>query len=365
MSGYIGLPDFKHGDAGRLGVLLVNLGTPDNPRAPGVRRFLAEFLWDPRVVEMPRWLWWPILRVILRIRPARSAHAYQQIWTPQGSPLMLHSRELAARLQAMLDAAQPAAASGIRVELAMTYGSPSIPQALARLRAAGMRRLLVLPLYPQYSATTTASVFDRVTSELQRWRWLPELRFVNGYHDEPAYLAAIADSIARQWQAQGRKHLLFSFHGMPQRYLLAGDPYYCYCMATARQVGQQLGLAATDWSISFQSQVGRGEWLRPYTDEVLPKFAAGTHRDLTVVCPGFAVDNLETLEEIQLRNRALFLHSGGQSYDYVPALNANPEHVALLADLIRRHIQGWPEATGAAPVDSSARERALRAGASQ
>jgi ferrochelatase len=366
MPEYSGLPEFRHGSTAQLGVLLVNLGTPDNPQPPAVRRFLAEFLWDPRVIESPRWLWWLILHgVILRIRPRRSSHAYQQIWTAEGSPLMLHSRELTRRLQQAFDSAQSDGTPGVRMELAMTYGSPSIRDALARLRDAGMRRLLVLPLYPQYSATTTASVFDRVTTELHRWRWIPELRFVNGYHDDPAYIAAITASIAQQWQLQGRKHLLFSFHGVPKRYLLAGDPYYCYCMATARRVGEQLGLNDQQWSISFQSQVGREEWLRPYTEEILPEFAAGKHRALTVVCPGFAADNLETLEEIQIRNRELFLSRGGESYDYIPALNASPAHVDLLANLIRRHIQGWPEATAVVPVDALARERALRAGASQ
>jgi ferrochelatase len=360
MSGYQGLPDYRHGSAASLGVLLVNLGTPDNPKPPAVRRFLAEFLWDPRVIETPRWFWWLVLHgVILRIRPRKSSHAYQQIWTAAGSPLMVHSRELAAQLQANVGS------PSIRIELAMTYGSPSIADALGRLRAAGMRRLLVLPLYPQYSATTTASVFDRVSSTLQRWRWLPEVRFVNGYHDDPAYIRAIATSITQYWQQHGRKHLLYSFHGVPKRYLLAGDPYYCYCLATARLVGEHLGLAAEDWSLSFQSQVGREEWLRPYTEEVLPQYAAGKHRDLTVICPGFAADNLETLEEIQLRNRELFLSRGGNSYDYVPALNATSDHVTLIAGLIQRHIQGWPEAAGAVPVDPLAQTRAMRAGASQ
>lgn len=362
MPGYIGLPDYKHGSTERLGVLLVNLGTPDNPHPPAVRRFLAEFLWDPRVIETPRWLWWMILHgVILRIRPSRSSHAYQQIWTDAGSPLMVHSRELTTKLQQELS---QAGAGNVKIELAMTYGSPSIASGLASLREAGARRLLILPLYPQYSATTTASVFDRVSRELRRWRWIPELRFITGYHEEPGYIAAIASSISANWQKQGRKHLLFSFHGVPKRYLLAGDPYYCFCMATARLVGERLGIGTSDWSVSFQSQVGREEWLKPYTEAVLPEYAAGKHRDLTVICPGFAADNLETLEEIQIRNRELFLSRGGNTYDYVPALNATADHVALLAGLIRKHIQGWPESTGETRADSTAMARARQAGAS-
>ena len=353
---YIGLPDYAHGSAERLGVLLVNLGTPDDPHPPAVRRFLAEFLWDPRVIETPRWLWWLILHgVILRIRPSRSSHAYRQIWTEAGSPLMRHSRELAQRLQESLD-------PSVMVELAMTYGSPSIASGLRRLRDAGVRRLLVLPLYPQYSGTTTASVFDRVTAELQRWRWLPEVRFVNEYHDDPAYIAAIVASIAAHWQLHGRRHLLFSFHSTPKRYLLAGDPYHCQCRKTARLITEQLQLMPADWSISFQSRVGREEWLRPYTDELLVDYAGGKQLDLDVVCPGFAADNLETLEEIEIRNRELFLGKGGKSYHYIPALNASDDHVELMSQLVKRHMQGWTVQTDPAAKEAS-KVRALQAGA--
>jgi protoporphyrin/coproporphyrin ferrochelatase len=252
----------------------------------------------------------------------------------------------------------------IPVELAMTYGSPSIPRALRRLQAAGARRLLVLPLYPQYSGTTTASVFDQVTTELQRWRWLPEVRFVNEYHDEPAYIAAIAASVTAHWQKHGKRHLLFSFHSTPKSYLLAGDPYHCQCLKTARLVTERLRLAAGDWSISFQSRVGREEWLRPYTDDLLREYAGGKQQNLDVLCPGFAADNLETLEEIDIRNRELFLTNGGKSYHYIPALNATDNHVDLLAGLVRRHTQGWIDNANAAD-DPEARTRALRAGAAR
>lgn len=362
MPDYIGDSSFQHGSPDRLGVLLVNLGTPDGPDPGSVRRFLAQFLWDPRVVEAPRWLWWLALHgVILRIRPSKSAHAYQQIWTPTGSPLLIHSTALAKgvgdALRARLDAV---------VALGMSYGSPSIPSALEQLRAQGVRRLIVLPLYPQYSCSTTASVFDRVTRELQRWRWVPELRFIGSYHDDAGYIHALADSIERHWRTHQKHPLLFSFHGVPKRYLLAGDPYHCQCLKTARLVAQSLSLTEQEWSVSFQSQVGREEWLRPYTDEHLLEFAKNGPKRVTVVCPGFATDCLETLEEIALRNREAFLATGGEAYDYVPALNAEEAHVATLANLISRHAQGWPETSNASRDDLEAsRQRALQAGAAR
>lgn len=375
MQDYLGLPEFEHGSTARRGVLLVNLGTPEAPTPGAVRKFLAEFLWDPRVVEAPRWLWWLALHgVILRVRPGKSAHAYQQIWTPQGSPLLLHCRELADRLQASLhqeliagktpdipNRSTPQAPA--RVALAMTYGSPSIADTLLQMQREGVRQLLVLPLYPQYSGTTTAAVFDRVTRALQLWRWVPELRFITQYHDEPTYVSALARSIEQHWRTHPRQHLIFSFHGVPQRYLTAGDPYYCQCQKTARLVCEQLGLGADDWSVSFQSQVGREEWLRPYTNELLVRYAQGEHRHVTLVCPGFATDCLETLEEIVIRNRELFLAHGGLGYDYVPALNASDAHVNLLAELVLRHTQGWLDADARSESAADTKARAVRQGA--
>lgn len=359
---YLGTSEFEHGAAERIGVLLVNLGTPDSPEPADVRRFLAEFLWDPRVIEAPRWLWWLALHgVILRIRPAKSAHAYSQIWTESGSPLMVHSRALTEAIRSRLRALLGDLA---RVDLAMTYGNPSIASAMQAMHEANVRRLLVLPLYPQYSATTTASVFDRVSNVLQTWRWLPELRFVTGYHDEPDYIAATADSIRRHWQTHERGHLLFSFHGIPRRYVLAGDPYHCYCAKTARLIAEQLGLSEDEWSMSYQSQYGREEWLRPYTDELLTRYAKEGRTSVTVACPGFATDCLETLEEIALRNRDTFLANGGRSYSYVPALNASDAHVDFLCGLIRRHLQGWPLAAPA-PDAAAIKERARRQGAAR
>ncbi|MET0988895.1 MAG: ferrochelatase [Steroidobacteraceae bacterium] len=331
---------FQHGSIATTAVLLVNLGTPDAPTPVAVRAFLKEFLSDPRVVEAPRWLWWLALNgAILRIRPRRSAHAYQQIWTERGSPLLVHSRELASKLQDRLQHLS----HGFRLALGMTYGSPSIHSALAQLKAAGMRRLLVLPLYPQYSATTTGSVFDCVTRELQSWRWVPELRFVTQYFREPLYLQAAADNIREFWRTQGRKHLLFSFHSIPRRYFAAGDPYFCQCQETARQIAELLELPGSEWSVTFQSQVARQEWLKPYTDQWLVERARAGLKGVTVACPGFAIDNLETLEEIAIRNRQAFLGAGGEQYDYVPALNATESHVELLTQLILEHTQGWNE----------------------
>lgn len=335
----------------RLGVLLVNLGTPDELTVPAIRRFLAEFLWDPRVIEAPRWLWWLALHgYILRVRPSRSLHAYRQIWTDAGSPLLIHSEALTRRVAALLRERLP-----VSVALGMTYGSPSIPHALASLRREGMNRLIVLPLFPQYSGTTTASVFDRVTSELQRWRRIPQMRFINGYHDEPAYIEAVAESIRQHRRTDPTSHLLFSFHGIPQRYVQAGDPYYEYCKRSANLIAAKLGLAEDAWTLGFQSQVGREEWLRPYTDEWLMNAARRGIKRVTVACPGFATDCLETLEEIAIRNRAAFLEHGGESYEYVPALNEAEEHARCLADLILRHAGQGPAHIEQAAAESGPR----------
>jgi len=226
----------------------------------------------------------------------------------------------------------------------MSYGSPSIPDSVEKMHRAGVRRLIVLPLYPQYSGTTTASVFDRVSRALGRFRDVPALRFIADYHADAGYIQALADSVRRHWQSHGRQHLLLSFHGIPRSYVEAGDPYHRQSLATARLLGEALGLTPDEWSIAFQSQVGRDEWLRPYTDELLVQYAKGKHRRISVICPGFATDCLETLEEIAIRNRALFLENGGETYDYIPALNATDPHVATLADLIVRNAQGWQAA---------------------
>lgn len=320
-------------------VLLVNLGTPDAPTTSAVRRYLAEFLSDPRVIETPRWLWWPILHgVILRIRPARSAHAYSSIWTEQGSPLLVLSRELTAKLREVF------AADGVRVELAMRYGNPSVRDTIARLQEDGVRRLLVLPLYPQYSAASTGSAFDAATRALQAQRWPPELRFVNDYHDNTRYIDALAASIQAHWQDHGRaQKLLLSFHGLPQRCIEAGDPYLDQCRATTARLRAKLGLGEDACALGFQSRVGREAWIKPYTEELLDRWPGEGVRSIQVLCPGFAVDCLETLEEIAIRDRARFIAAGGESLEYIPALNAGQAHVDTLAELVRRHLRGWTE----------------------
>ncbi|HET9694724.1 MAG TPA: ferrochelatase [Steroidobacteraceae bacterium] len=366
MTQYLGTPDYTHGAPARVGVLLVNLGTPADPSPGAVRRYLAEFLWDPRVIEMPRWLWWLILHgIILRIRPRRSAHAYQKIWTAAGSPLLIESRALADGLAHRL---QRKFGDNVVVDLAMTYGEPSIVAALERFRAQNVQRLLVLPLYPQYSSTTTGSIFEFVTRELGGWRWMPELRFVNQYWQNERYLAAVADSIAEHWRSHGRKHLLFSFHSIPKRYFLAGDPYHCFCHGTARGVAQRLGLAEGDWSIGFQSRFGREEWLKPYVDVLLQEYAQRGPKQVSVVCPGFATDCLETLEEISMQNRELYLGRGGEAFDYVPCLNSSDAHVDVLEEVVAQHSQGWPELLAGPVVHATragSRERALALGAAQ
>jgi ferrochelatase len=331
---------YRHDLPETLGVLMVNLGTPEAPTPAAVRRYLAEFLDDPRVIEMPRALWWLILHgIILRVRPHRSAHAYRKVWTERGSPLMDISRRQTGALQEALEMELPVR---VKVVLAMRYGSPSVAEGLRALRSANVRRLLVLPMYPQYSATTTASVFDAVTSELRRWRWVPELRFVNQYHDDPAYVEALATSIACYREAQGESdRLLFSFHGIPKDYFLAGDPYFCQCQKTARLVAGQLGLKRDRWQVSFQSRVGAKEWLKPYTDRQLKEWGAAGVQRVQVLCPGFSADCLETLEEIAVENRDHFLEAGGKEYGYIPALNDTPGHIAALAGVVRRHCGGW------------------------
>jgi ferrochelatase len=342
------------GTANRDGVavVLVNLGTPSAPTTSAVRRYLRQFLSDPRVIEQPRWLWWLILNgVILRLRPARSARAYASIWSEAGSPLLVYSRALAEALGRSL---QVQTGDRVQVHLAMTYGEPALPDVLRRLVDDGQRRVLVLPLYPQYSATSTGAVFDALAETVKTLRWPPELRTIGDYHDQPAHIEALARSVERHWAQHGRaERLLLSFHGIPQRYVAAGDPYAAQCRATAQRLAARLGLDADAWCVSFQSRVGREEWLRPYTDQILEELAKSGVESIQVLCPAFAVDCLETLEEIAVENRERFLHAGGRRYEYIAALNDGDDQVAALSELVLRHIQGWlpaaPPAAAGAP----------------
>ena len=333
-------PDYSHLEHDKIGILLTNLGTPDTCETGDVRRYLKEFLWDPRVVEVPRPIWWFALNlVILNTRPKRSAAAYKKIWTEEGSPLLRISEQQASALQHTLDEKY---ADRFKVVLAMRYGNPSISDGLEQLRQAGARQVLVFPLYPQYSASTVASTFDAVTAELQHWRWIPELRFVNHYHDNEHYIEALAQSIRDFWREHGKpEKLLMSFHGVPKDYLLKGDPYHCECHKTGRLLAQKLELDDDSWQLSFQSRLGPKEWLKPYTDQTLESLGKQGVKNVQVVCPGFSADCLETLEEIAMENRDTFLEAGGEQYDYIPCLNSRDNHIDMMLQLVEQHTAGW------------------------
>ncbi|MDT8439060.1 MAG: ferrochelatase [Wenzhouxiangellaceae bacterium] len=341
-----------HAEPARAGVLLANLGTPERPDAAALRRYLREFLWDPRVVEVPRPLWWLILNlVIVPFRSPRSAAAYRRVWTERGSPLLFHTVDLARAMQREFERNHPQ----VRVYEAMRYGQPGIAEALARMREDNVQRVIVLPLYPQYSATTTASVFDGLAQALKQVRWLPELRVVSHYHHDEAWVEAVADRIRAHQAEHGKpERLVFSFHGIPKKYLLDGDPYYCQCQSSARRIARRLDLEPEDWLVTFQSRLGKAEWLKPYTDKTLERLAGEGVGHVQVVCPGFAVDCLETIDEIGLENRELFEESGGTRYEYIPALNAGADHARVLAELCWRHGQGWPEFGARDTLDAEA-----------
>ena len=359
MSDYQGTPNFIHGNAPLTGVLLCNLGTPQAPTTSGVRKYLAEFLSDPRVVELPRALWLPLLHiVILTLRSPRSAHAYRKVWTPEGSPLLTGTAKLGAALEPVL---QQAHGESVTVEIAMRYGQPSIPQAIDRLLARNVRRILVVPLYPQYASATTASVFDAVSRHCQTLRWVPELRFVSDYHQQPQYIRALADSVTAHWQQHGKPdRLLFSFHGIPHDTFIDGDPYFCQCQATARKVRESLAPEADDAQVVFQSRVGPKQWLEPYTDHAIISAAQNGAKTIDVLCPGFAVDCLETLEEIAMQYADLFVDNGGRELRYIPALNDSHGHIEALAAVVANHLAGWTDATGQLPTLSDGARQALR-----
>lgn len=332
--------DCQHPSFTPLGILLTNLGTPAAPTPKALRRYLKEFLWDPRVVEIYRPLWWLLLHtLVLPFRAGRSAKIYQAIWTPQGSPLLLNMQQLTEKLTTQL---QQVLEVPIVLSLGMRYGNPSIAEGLAQLQQAKVQRILVLPLYPQYASATTGSTFVAVSDILKTWRWIPELHFINHYADFPDYINALAMSIQNHWQTSGKKrYLLFSFHGIPKRAQLAGDPYYCYCHKTARLIAAKLELANDEWAMVFQSRFGKAQWLQPYCDQILVELPRKGIVEADIICPGFAVDCLETLEEIAINNRALFIKAGGKELHYIPALNASSAQIDLLTTLIQQHILSW------------------------
>jgi ferrochelatase len=355
-------PLFTHGQAPRTAVLYCNLGTPDAPTTSAVRRYLAEFLSDQRVVEIPRILWLLILHgIILRFRPAKSAAKYASIWTPEGSPLKIGTEKQAKLLQGWLGEQ----GEKVLVRWAMRYGSTSIASQLDALKAEGVTRVLVLPAYPQYSATTTASLFDAVYTWASTIRSIPELRFVNHYHDHPAYIEALAASIRSYWTGKTRPDVLvMSFHGVPERTLTLGDQYHCECFKTARLLADALGLSKDQYKVTFQSRLGRAKWLEPYTEPTLIAMAQSGVQRVDVVCPGFTSDCLETLEEINMEAREAFLHAGGKAFGYIPCLNDDPAGITALAAVAQQHLAGWDTQALADPRTlAAARAAALALGA--
>ena len=344
---------FSHKSQLKTGILITNLGTPDAPTAAALKSYLREFLWDKRVVDLPRPVWWMILQIILLIRPSASAKNYKKVWTESGSPLLSISKK---QLEAIGQRISELSQAPVEVELGMRYGNPSIKHALQKLWQANVHRVLVFPLYPQYSSSTTASTFDAVAQAVRDWRWVPEFRFINGYHDDPLYIDALVNSIQESWKQNGQSQmLLFSFHGTPKRFLTTGDPYHCQCQATARLVAEQLGIVESRWQVTFQSIFGREEWLQPYTINTLETLAKSGVKSVDVVCPGFSADCLETLEEIEEQNREAFLKAGGETFHYIPALNDREDHIDALVEQIRTHLGGWLDLSK--PWDSKLHEQ--------
>ena len=337
---YINNTDFTHSKKAKVGVLLTNLGTPDAPTPSALRRYLKEFLSDPRVVEAPRFIWWLVLNlVILTIRPRRSAAAYKTVWTDEGSPLLIHTKAQAEKVRRQLTDKY---GDDVVVEFAMRYGNPSVDSVIENMLEQGVIKLVVLPLYPQYSATTTASTFDAIAQSLTKRRAIPELRFIKNYHDFQPYIDALANKIDQHWQQHGRADkLIFSYHGIPKRYLTNGDPYHCECYKTSRLVAEKLGLNEDEYMTTFQSRFGREEWLKPYTDHTLQALPSQGVKSLQVVCPGFSSDCLETIEEIGEENRDYFLEAGGERFEYIQALNSDESHINALTQLIENNLTGW------------------------
>ena len=318
----------------KIGVLLANLGSPTAPTTQAVRRFLKDFLWDPRVVNLPRPLWWVILHFfVLPFRPARSAKAYRKVWHEKGSPLTYLTRELTEKTADQLNV------KGITTNFVMRYGEPSIANQLRAFKKAGITDLIILPLYPQYSSTTTASIYDHLVKELNKWRHLPNIQFISDYHQDKHYIAAVAESIELAWHEQGKNELLLmSFHGLPAQLTKWGDPYFHQCHKTAALIAEKLDLSEKQWMIVFQSRFGKAEWLKPYCVDTLQNLPAQGIKTVDVVCPGFAVDCLETLEEIAMENKSIFMKAGGTSYRYIPALNDSVAHVNAIVNLLEQKI---------------------------
>ena len=359
---FLAEPAHAHGTQARTAILLINLGTPEAPTRAAVRNYLKEFLSDPRVVEIPRPIWWLILNaIILNLRPAKSAAKYAQIWGTDGSPLKVHTERQTELLRGYLGArCHP----GLVVDCAMRYGSPSIGSVLARLKQQRCERILVLPLYPQYAASTSASAFDAVSAFFSRSRDIPELRMVKHFHDHPAYIAALAEGVRKHWAQHGKPDkLLMSFHGLPRYTLERGDPYHCECQKTARLLAEALELASEQYQLSFQSRFGRAQWLQPYTAAMLAQWGNAGLRRVDVVCPGFVADCLETLEEIGMEGKAAFLSAGGREFHAIPCLNQNDAWIQALGQIVLEHLHGWIGVEASPDVSAQSRRRALALGA--
>ena len=332
--------NYAHGDERKIGVLLVNLGTPDAPTTSAVRKYLSEFLSDPRIVEIPRLIWWLILNlIILNIRPKKSRDLYRKIWLDKGSPLLVISKSIVEKLKQSKNISDK---KYIIIDLAMRYGNPSIKTSLENFKKHNINKLAVIPMFPQYSAATTASIFDKLSEELSKWRNIPDLRFLSTYHDNNLYINACAQKIKNSWAKQEKaKKLVFSFHGLPQINLHKGDPYHCYCHKTARLIADELKLDQEDYIVTFQSRFGKQVWLKPYTDDVLAKLAADGVDSVDIFCPGFLCDCLETLEEINMQSREHYISSGGENFNYIAALNDDEENILSLETIILNEVSNW------------------------
>jgi ferrochelatase len=328
---FIGEENFKHQNRQKIGVLICNLGTPESYQTKDVRRFLRQFLSDGRVIEIPKIIWWFILNgIILTLRPSKSAKLYKSVWTKEGSPLLVFSKKLIEKLKLVTN-------DDCEVELAMRYGNPNMEEALLSLKNKNCRKLIVLPMFPQYSGTTTGSIFDEVTRILSKWRWVPSLNFINSYHDNDYYINALADSISTHLQKNTPQKIIFTYHGIPKRNFDLGDPYQCYCQKTTRLVAEKLNLKEDEYMTTFQSRFGPAEWLKPYTSDTMEELPKKGIKNILVVAPAFSVDCLETIEEIDEENKEIFLNSGGQNFTYVPCLNDSDGHVNFLKQLIDKH----------------------------
>ena len=341
---YLPEPEHRHGTVEGTAILLINLGTPDAPTPRAVRRYLRQFLSDPRVIEIPRALWLPILHgFVLNTRPRKSARKYASIWSPEGSPLKVHTEKQARLLGGHFESR---ISMPLTVEFAMRYGEPSIGGTLVRLKAAGCERLLVLPMYPQYAASTTASALDQVAEFLRRTRNVPEIRLVKHFHDHPSYVGALANLVQEHWRRSGRPDkLVMSFHGLPRFSLARGDPYHSECHETARLLAERLELSERQWLIAFQSRFGRAEWIEPYTASILADCGRQGIRRVDVICPGFVADCLETLEEIGIEGRKIFLGAGGREFHLLSCLNERDDWIRALADIAQQHLADWVPST--------------------